>query len=110
MQHLELSCRSRFGLLVRGVELRVGLSRAIHIPNHGCGDDRSFQVFTGHSGPVRCGQFSPDGKLVVTGGGEGDESLKVWDPKNGVCILTVQDPHTYHTAGESLMCIFHGLL
>lgn len=57
------------------------------------------QVFTGHSGPVRCGAFTPDGKQVVTGGGEGDNSLKIWDPKTGVCALSVMDAHSYHTAG-----------
>lgn len=60
----------------------------------------STQVFTGHSGPVRCGSFTPDGKLVVTGGGEGDNSLKVWDPKNGSCTLSVMDAHNYHSAGR----------
>ena len=62
---------------------------------------RTLQVFTGHAGPVRCGQFTPDGKHVITGGGEGDESMKVWDPKSGACSLTVQDSHSYHTAGMS---------
>jgi WD40 repeat protein len=59
-----------------------------------------LQVFTGHSGPVRCGRFTPDGKSVVTGGGEGDESLKVWDPRNGACTLSVNDAHLFHSAGE----------
>eukprot|EP00887_Chlorella_sp_A99_P001893 scaffold18.g1893.t1 len=57
-----------------------------------------MQVFIGHSGPVTCGGFTPDGKLVVTGGGEGDASLRVWSPKTGACSLTVAG-HPYHTAG-----------
>lgn len=48
------------------------------------------QVFSGHSGPVTCGSFTPDGKGVVTGGGEGDASLRLWNPKTGECTLTVQ--------------------
>ena len=51
---------------------------------------RRPQVFSGHSGSVVCGSFTPDGKWVVTGGGEGDASLKVWSPKTGECALTVQ--------------------
>ena len=57
------------------------------------------QVFTGHSGPVTCGKFTPDGKSIVTGGGEGDHSLRVWDPRSGTCSLALQDEHAYHTAG-----------
>ncbi|DBA96558.1 TPA: hypothetical protein ACH3X1_015429 [Trebouxia sp. C0004] len=57
-----------------------------------------MQVFYGHTGAVRCGQFTPDGKAVVTGGGEGDATLKVWDPKSGSCTGTVQG-HGFHEAG-----------
>ena len=48
------------------------------------------QVFTGHAGAVTCGGFTPDGKAVVTGGGEGDASLRVWNPKTGECTAAVQ--------------------
>ncbi len=61
---------------------------------------QTLQVFTGHSGPVRCGRFTPDGKSIVTGGGEGDDSLKVWDPRNGACTLSVHDAHSFHSAGD----------
>ncbi len=56
---------------------------------------------------MRCGGFTPDGKLVVTGGGEGDDSLKVWDPKSGACLLSVMDAHTYHTAGQNPLLYFN---
>lgn len=59
------------------------------------------QVFTGHSGPVRCGRFTPDGKLVVTGGGEYDASLRVWDPKTGTCVRTMQGQQ-FHPTGVLL--------
>ena len=58
-------------------------------------------MFSGHTGPVRCGQFTPDGKAVVTCGGEGDATLKMWDPKSGSCTGTVQG-HGFHEAGQSL--------
>lgn len=58
-------------------------------------------MFTGHGGAVTCGQFSPDGRAVVTGGGEGDCSLRVWDPKSGTCLHTVQGTQ-FHSAGQPL--------
>ena len=56
-------------------------------------------MFYGHTGAVRCGRFTPDGKTIVTGGGEGDATLKVWDPKTGTCTGTIQG-HGFHTAGS----------
>ena len=50
---------------------------------------------------MTCGQFSPDGRAVVTGGGEGDCSLRVWDPKSGACLHTMQGAQ-YHSAGQPL--------
>ena len=65
---------------------------------------RPTQVFAGHSGSVRCGAFSPDGRAVVTGGGEGDASLRAWDPKTGECTTTVSG-HDYHTAGLTSLAL-----
>jgi len=48
------------------------------------------QVFSGHTGPVVAGSFTPDGKAILSAGGEGDASLRVWNPKTGECTLTVQ--------------------
>ena len=64
-----------------------------------------MQVFSGHTGAVRCGGFTPDGKAVVTGGGEGDATLKVWDPKSGNCTGTVQG-YGFHEAGEPVTWTF----
>lgn len=63
-----------------------------------------MQVFYGHTGAVRCGQFTPDGKAVVTGGGEGDATLKIWDPKSGSCTGTIQG-HGFHEAGLTSVAI-----
>ena len=37
----------------------------------------------------------------MTGGGEGDASLKAWNPRTGECTLTLQagTQHAFHTAG-----------
>eukprot|EP00798_Chlamydomonas_sp_ICE-L_P020057 gene20057-26775_t len=56
-----------------------------------------MQVFSGHQGVVSSGQFTHDGKSVVSTGGEDDCSLRVWNPKTGECTLTLQN-HPYHTS------------
>jgi angio-associated migratory cell protein len=56
----------------------------------------------GHGGAVRCGAFTPDGRGVVTGGGEGDATLRRWDPRTGCCVASVSG-HGYHEAG--LTCL-----
>jgi WD40 repeat protein len=58
-------------------------------------------VFTGHSGPVSCGDWSSDGifseyqnclifisgKFVITG--SEDCTVRTWDPKTGQCVHTL---------------------
>jgi len=63
-----------------------------------------MQVFTGHAGPVTCGGFTSDGKLIVTGGGEEDASLKIWDPRSGECKFTVSGAH-FHAAGLTSLAL-----
>lgn len=78
-------------------------------PGHGCGYIQppdtlrpgrlsAPQVFSGHSGVVTAGSFTPDGKALVTVGGEEDASLRVWNPKTGECAHTVQG-HPFHESG-----------
>eukprot|EP00878_Enallax_costatus_P026746 GHUV01028732.1.p1 GENE.GHUV01028732.1~~GHUV01028732.1.p1 ORF type:complete len:267 (+),score=37.12 GHUV01028732.1:54-803(+) len=65
-----------------------------------------MQVFSGHSGPVTAGAFTPDGKHVVSVGGENDCSLRVWNPKTGDCTLHLSG-HPFHE--EGLTCLgIHG--
>lgn len=40
----------------------------------------TMQVFAGHSGPVQCGDFTPDGKRIVTACADG--TLIYWDPRD----------------------------
>ncbi|KAG1747239.1 ribosome biogenesis protein Sqt1 [Suillus paluster] len=51
----------------------------------------TMQVFAGHSGPVQCGEFTPDGKRVVTASEDG--TLIYWDPRSPTPIfkLSPQD-------------------
>lgn len=39
-----------------------------------------MQVFAGHTGPVQCGDFTPDGKRIITADAEG--TLIFWDPRS----------------------------
>ncbi|KAH9039707.1 ribosome biogenesis protein Sqt1 [Lactarius hengduanensis] len=51
----------------------------------------TMQVFAGHTGPVQCGDFTPDGKRIVTACG--DNTLIFWDPRSPTPLfkLTGQD-------------------
>ncbi|KAI0303761.1 WD40 repeat-like protein [Multifurca ochricompacta] len=51
----------------------------------------TMQVFAGHTGPVQCGEFTPDGKRIVTACG--DNTLIYWDPRSPTPLfkLTGQD-------------------
>lgn len=40
----------------------------------------TMQVFAGHNGPVQCGQFTPDGKRIITA--DADGALIFWDPRS----------------------------
>ena len=57
-------------------------------------------MFAGHSAPVTCGAFTPDGKTIVTA--SDDAALRTWNPRTGACIHTVQG-YPFHTAG--ITCI-----
>ena len=39
-----------------------------------------MQVFAGHTGPVQTGDFTPDGKRIITADAEGN--LIFWDPRS----------------------------
>ena len=39
-----------------------------------------MQVFAGHNAPVQCGEFTPDGKHIVTA--DADGTLIYWDPRS----------------------------
>jgi ribosome assembly protein SQT1 len=61
-------------------------------------------VLAGHAGAVRCGGWTADGRAAVTGGGEGDASLRAWDPKTGACTATISG-HGFHEAGLTSLAV-----
>jgi len=61
-------------------------------------------VLVGHAGAVRCGGWTADGKAAVTGGGEGDASLRAWDPKTGACTATLSG-HGFHEGGLTSLAV-----
>ncbi|KAL4265690.1 WD40/YVTN repeat-like-containing domain superfamily protein [Pleurotus pulmonarius] len=48
----------------------------------------TMQVLSGHSGPVQCGEFTPDGKRILTACAGGD--LIYWDPRSDTPIFKRQ--------------------
>lgn len=44
-----------------------------------------MQVFAGHTGPVQCGDFTPDGKRIITADSEGN--LIFWDPRSSTPVF-----------------------
>ena len=57
-----------------------------------------FTTFAGHSDAVNCGGFGPNGKQIVTA--SDDCSVKVWAPKTGECLRTIEKNSTsmFHEA------------
>lgn len=47
-------------------------------------DNEEYSTFSGHSDDVTCGNFTPDGKRIISGSADG--TIKVWNPKSGECI------------------------
>ncbi|KAJ8508807.1 hypothetical protein ONZ45_g8965 [Pleurotus djamor] len=48
----------------------------------------TMQVLSGHLGPVQCGEFTPDGKRIITACSGGD--VIYWDPRSDAPIFKVQ--------------------
>jgi WD40 repeat protein len=52
------------------------------------------QLMKGHTDRVLSAAFSPDGQKVVSSGGYGDQTVRVWDVSTGNCEQTMKG----HTA------------
>ncbi|GMS84183.1 hypothetical protein PENTCL1PPCAC_6358, partial [Pristionchus entomophagus] len=53
-----------------------------------CTEERALK---GHGSEVRCVKWHPTKGLVVTGSRDSQQPVKMWDPKSGQCLATLQD-------------------
>ena len=48
-----------------------------------------LKTLKGHSGNVESVAFSPDGTKIISGSGENDNTIKIWDANTGECLKTL---------------------
>ncbi|EKM78755.1 hypothetical protein AGABI1DRAFT_114353 [Agaricus bisporus var. burnettii JB137-S8] len=46
---------------------------------------KTMQVFAGHVGPINCGEFTPDGKHIISA--DAENTLIFWDPRSDTPIF-----------------------
>lgn len=65
----------------------------------------TMNVFSGHTGSVTCGRFTPDGRKLVSASDDG--SLIVWDPRSAAVLAKVGDDDTRFAldGGITSLCI-----
>ncbi|KAI9595074.1 WD40-repeat-containing domain protein [Syncephalis fuscata] len=67
---------------------------------------RCMHVFAGHSDAVTCGQFTRDGKAIVSGSEDG--SLIVWDPKTAAAVTRITgDDARFHSGVVTALAVNH---
>ena len=64
-------------------------------PNHS-------MILTGHSGPVLCAIYNPDGRTILTGGA--DRSIKVWSATDGKLVRSLG----HHTDSVNTLAFLPG--
>ena len=50
---------------------------------------KEIRIFSGHTGEVTAVVFSPDGTHIISGSGNGDGTIRVWDASGGQEIRTL---------------------
>lgn len=57
-----------------------------------------MQVFAGHTSPVQCGEFTPDGKRIITG--DADGNLIFWDPRSSAPVFKLSSTNARFDIGS----------
>lgn len=64
---------------------------------------RNMAVFSGHTAPVTCGKFLPDGKKLVTGSEDG--SFIIWDPKTSSPVHKLSSTDARFRLEDGITCV-----
>jgi WD40 repeat protein len=60
----------------------------------------SLPTIRGHTGPVQCVVFSPDGKTIASA--SLDKTVRIWDAKTGAAVFPALKGHERYKLGEVL--------
>ena len=63
--------------------------------------DALLRVLTGHTGAVAALAVAPDGSWLASAGGDGDETVRIWDPHTGQARHTL----TGHTSAVAALAV-----
>ncbi len=67
----------------------AGAGQDVHIWNVANGE--SYTIITGHTSRYTTNAFTADGQTLITAGGVGDNTVRFWDPKNGMLKFIYTD-------------------
>ena len=87
--NVEPGAEKTFHALLEGEGQNARSTAALSQPQAASGQKPELVVGSGHASSVSAMAFSPDGKLLVSGGGAG--AIKLWDVKSGAGLRTMTE-------------------
>jgi WD40 repeat protein len=76
-------------LLGIGAAIAILLVAAGNSGQVGLSQGQQVRTLTGHTGDVNSVAFSPDGRLLASGSGFYDKTIKLWDVASGSLVRTL---------------------